>query len=1301
MTVFPWHRGRRRALLAASLAAALPLSLTGALPAGAGGRASAAPKPGPPGEAVRVSLITGDSFVFDKSRGSVLLEKGRKGIRYRLTQNGDDWYAVPSDAQPLIGAKAVDRELFNLTRLVRDGLADERKPLPVIVGYGEKKSRLSASTLKSRAQVLPGSGSKRVLDPIDAVALKVDRKKKGALWAALAPGKSTAKPRLKSDARRLMLDVRVRATLDKSVPQIGAPQAWQAGYTGTGVKVAVLDTGINSHPDLSGVLLTGKSFVPSEPSVLDENGHGTHVAATIAGRGVGSTPARKGVAPGTKLVVGKVLGGDGYGQLSEIVDGMTWAADAQDADVVSMSLGVTPQDGTELLDQAVDSLSQSTGALFVVAAGNDGGKARTINSPGTAASALTVGAVDGDDQLASFSSRGPLLPDGAVKPDITAPGVNIVAARAPGTSQGTPVDDRYTSMSGTSMATPHVAGVAALLKQKHPSWNGAQLKAAIVGSAKDVGRTSYEAGAGRVQADKAIDQTVTASPATLSFDRQEDAAQQATKAITYTNTGSAPVTLALAAAVNGPSGQPLPSGSVQLSATSLTIAAGQTGQVNLTLSTAAGAKGLYTGHVTATAGNQTVRTAVGLEKSNPIRTVAFHVVGRDGAPLTGDRTLTVASNDDASQSLTEYTIRGGGTLNLPEGSYTFALEGDTTDDPERLGFNPEQIMAVMPQYQVQGDADVTFDVRQMKPVAVGTPAASLQVAATPAWRRAAPGLPLRGGAQLISDPTTMYVLPTAQPVTLGTFSFGLRSQRIAYQVGVTAGQTSVQGRYVEPDREGAYNGDAPLKMFANGNQNVPMVYGGSGSAADLAGVQVSGRLVLVRRPTNDYDAAVDLAQRLADAGALGVVVAESRDGYQTSQTGLYGGEKLPVVGVTREQGLALQQAIGSQPAQVALSSTRRSPWVYNPAKFWKQEIPANPAITMTAGSMAVVNTTYPAHEDEYYLVANAVWPKDEPHGIYISSMAFWGPVQRLEAYPVDADLRWQRTVIPTKAMASFGAVTWSRWDVFAATGSRTEVRGRLPLRLGQLARTEQPGTTPLLGGRRGDTFYPIPHLISGDGHHEYGHHAWGLEPHGAGVFLPDGDKVVSTLTRDGTPVQPRADGTMTVYDLPQGRSRYEWRLVHTPEIAILPGYKTDTTWAFDSERPGSGTAPAGYVCGRTGGSGSGDCAATPLLLLDYGIPLGQDYRAAPGPLAITVGGYHQPGADDPGLDGVQASVSYDNGTTWQPITTERKDDRTFTAALTVPQADAAHQNVSLRFQARDADGNTVSQTFHQMFKIRS
>ncbi|MFC6937833.1 S8 family serine peptidase [Actinomadura yumaensis] len=95
-----------------------------------------------------------------------------------------------------------------------------------------------------------------------------------------------------------MLDVRVRATLDKSVPQIGAPQAWQAGYTGTGVKVAVLDTGINSHPDLSGVLLTGKSFVPSEPSVLDGNGHGTHVAATIASRGVGSTPARKGWRPG-------------------------------------------------------------------------------------------------------------------------------------------------------------------------------------------------------------------------------------------------------------------------------------------------------------------------------------------------------------------------------------------------------------------------------------------------------------------------------------------------------------------------------------------------------------------------------------------------------------------------------------------------------------------------------------------------------------------------------------------------------------------------------------------------------------------------------------------------------------------------------------------------------------------------------------------------------------------------------------------------------------------------------------------
>ena len=145
---------------------------------------------------------------------------------------------------------------------------------------------------------------------------------------------------------------------------------------------------------------------------------------------------------------------------------MEWAA--THADVVSMCLGSNePSDGTTPMDQSVDTLSDATGALFVIASGNNG-MVGGISAPGAADAALTVGAVDGQDQLAYFSNMGPRFGDSALKPDIVAPGVDISAARShfvDGTGD-------YQTMSGTSMATPHVAGAAAILAQLHPGWSG-------------------------------------------------------------------------------------------------------------------------------------------------------------------------------------------------------------------------------------------------------------------------------------------------------------------------------------------------------------------------------------------------------------------------------------------------------------------------------------------------------------------------------------------------------------------------------------------------------------------------------------------------------------------------------------------------------------------------------------------------------------------------------------------------------------------------------------------------------------
>lgn len=185
------------------------------------------------------------------------------------------------------------------------------------------------------------------------------------------------------------------------------------------------------------------------------------MASTVAGSGAASGGQRRGVAPGAELMNGKVLDNFGNGQESWVIAGMEWAA-TNGADVISMSLQAGVTDGTDPVSQAVNQLTEANGVLFTIAAGNFGSARETVTAPGAANQALTVGAVDKSDVLAGFSGRGPRAGDFAIKPDITAPGVDIIAARAAGTSLGTPVDDSYTMLSGTSMATPHVAGAAAI-----------------------------------------------------------------------------------------------------------------------------------------------------------------------------------------------------------------------------------------------------------------------------------------------------------------------------------------------------------------------------------------------------------------------------------------------------------------------------------------------------------------------------------------------------------------------------------------------------------------------------------------------------------------------------------------------------------------------------------------------------------------------------------------------------------------------------------------------------------------------
>lgn len=304
--------------------------------------------------------------------------------------------------------------------------------------------------------------------------------------------------------------------LNDALPLIGADVARARGLTGRGITIAVVDTGIDAnHPDFQGRIVAARDF-SSDNDTTDHFGHGTHVAGIAAGTGALSDGKYGGVAPGAQLISAKALSKNGSGSMSGIMRAMEWAAD-QGARIENLSLGGPASDGRDALSQEVNAITARKGVLFVIAAGNSGPRGR-VSTPAAADSALAVAAVDKSRALAPFSSRGPRIRDLAVKPDIAAPGVRITAPRANYGDQ-----DPYATYSGTSMATPMVAGAAALVMQLHPDWTALQVKNALMNGASPIGDgdsgyvSVYDQGAGLVDLRNMVDQRVLIQPANLSF----------------------------------------------------------------------------------------------------------------------------------------------------------------------------------------------------------------------------------------------------------------------------------------------------------------------------------------------------------------------------------------------------------------------------------------------------------------------------------------------------------------------------------------------------------------------------------------------------------------------------------------------------------------------------------------------------------------------------------------------------------------------------------------------------------------
>ncbi|MGD1217537.1 S8 family serine peptidase [Streptomyces krungchingensis] len=912
---------------AALLSAGLVLALLPAGRAGALGTGSATPEPAKAASAARtVTLVTGDKVtVTDLGGGkktvSVERPRGATGAVRTQVANGAVT-VVPDEALPYLRAGSLDRRLFDVSELIRQGLTDRQThELPLIVTYDRK----------ARAATPSGAERTRELPSIRGAAVDADKGR--TFWRSVTRQAGIGK---------VWLDGRVKADMAESNAQIGTPKAWEAGLTGKGVTVAVLDTGVDAdHPDLAGRVSLSKSFIEGQ-EVADRNGHGTHVTSTVGGSGAASDGKEQGVAPGATLAVGKVLSDQGSGSESQIIAGMEWAARDVHAKVISMSLGSTEaSDGTDPMAEAVDTLSAETGALFVIAAGNTGAPS-SIGSPGAADSALTIGAVDSADEAAYFTSAGPRYRDNALKPDLSAPGVDILAARS-GLVEGS---GPYTSMSGTSMATPHVAGVAALLAEKHPDWSGARLKDALMSTSEQLDASAYVLGAGRVSVPDAVDAEVTATgSADLGFHGwpyEDD--KPVTKTLTYANSSDQPVELTLAV-------QGGPDGVASLADRALTVPAHGTASTTVTGDAGKAPVGNTSGQIVASAaGTPVAHTVFGLVKEEERYTLTVHVKDRDGAPTAADLAV-----QQLAQGVDPYpvTVGDSGTLELrlKPGTYSLTsfldVRGSRGADSLGLGF------LAAPQIQLDRNREVTLDGRQLKEIRAKVDRRTETRQLLMEYDRSGGGSDLFGAVQVPVKYDSVFAAPTGK-VTEGGFEY-----RTVWRLGKPLLE-------VDGVREAVVQ---PGGTLIEGRSRLPLTDVGTGP---FTGVR--GKAVLARLADGVEPAA--LAQAAQDAGAAALFVTDDTAGRLNAWFGTDDNTDRPLQIATVDAADAARlRAAG----RVDMTGTRNTPYVYDLAQGHPGGVPRGDlTYEPGAGELATLNTRFhaakPVSGSEYRYSITGTFP---------------------------------------------------------------------------------------------------------------------------------------------------------------------------------------------------------------------------------------------------------------------------------------------------------------------------------------
>ncbi|MEH7500741.1 S8 family serine peptidase [Neobacillus drentensis] len=820
---------------------------------------------------------------------------------------------------------------------------------------------------------------------------------------------------------------------------------------------------------------------------------------------------------------------------------------------------------------------------------------------------------------------------------------------------GTTVNDYYTSANGTSMATPHVSGAAAILRQRHPDWSADQIKQVLIDTAVANSRyIAYQQGGGRVDISKALDANVYSSPAVVSMGARFADSQPIVKTYNYVNPSDSAITLNLAMTATTEDLTAAPSGMFKLNQSVVTVPAHGSSAMNVTFNPALSVKdGDYQAVVKATSSDgKIINTTIGATIQDLVD-LTINEINRDGKPAAGD--IVWFNHDTGTGKQVVPNSSGKTKLSLQPGRYAITSTLQTND----VAGNPQNYtLASVPMIELKSkeNQEITFDARLAKEVKVTTPKESEKHG----WKM---GIRERidknhFGMDYMRNfygERHAYVLPVKAPNEVGQYEFNFHS------------------RYYAPAIKATYDDNKNVSIplvpvgFAHkldGDKTLQAVNVGVALPADLSGIDIHGKLAVVTRDLKQNPR--DQIKAVMGAGAAGVIVVNNLGGMYNLGVYTIDNVVIPAYTLGQSDGEVLFNRIANGPTWINLHGIANSPYLYNYASMINGEIPDNPVDAVTKENSAVVKAHYRRPNGWLKSGDWAVALRKDEGGFYATLDKFEEKTpDREEWYSTgnktdSKSMRWLHFYYPD--VSDITHVMKDAYRIYSPGDEKEETW------MGAANAPTGPNVNTW-AYREGDTL----NLNMNDfGDSEPEHYGW--------FYSNSKDKVTWRLYQDGILRSQLADQGQRKFTVSQNPATYKITAdtSHPEWFGFTLATTTSTAWTFKSQRPTEGQENLALLWPR------------------YNIGLDDENKAKGG---ITdhfdLSFVTQSGAT-PDIKGVEVAVSTDDGNTWSNTKVDDRKDGHY--KVWVKNPDSGY--VSLRIKAWDANGSQIEQTIIKTYAVR-